>query len=152
MGTFVCCWCVKLDYESKCIFYTMHIFDAFLFLWWSLYALGGLGAYKAWPHIIFLIFSLCLLVMGIWAVVIIFKAEGAKFGRDKYVKYRMWVIYGLLIAAVVLFILWIIYGLAADVESSAWVGGGIYSALPLIIDAAVLHGYHENFVGSKYSA
>ena len=152
MGQFVCCWFIKLEYDNSCIFYTMHIFDALLFLLWSVYSLGGLGAYRAWPHIIFLIFCICLLIMGIWAIVIIFKKEGPKFSREKYVKYRLWVIIGLIIAAVIFFILWIIYGAAAKVSSGVWVGGGIYAALPLLIDAAVLHGYHSNFVGNKYSA
>ena len=145
MSQFTCCWCLKLDYNPNCVYYTSFIFDAWLFIMWSAYSLGGLGRYKAWPHIIFVIICLCLLVMGVWAIIHLFTKDKGGFHKANYVKYRMWVIYGLLILAAVMFILWILYGLIAK-DGGVWIGGAIYASLSLVIDAAILHGYHENFL------
>ena len=145
MGVFTCCWCLKLNYNDPCPYYTSFIFDAWLFIMWSGYSLGGLGRYKSWPHIIFIIISLCLLVMGIWAIIHLFTKDKGGFHKANYVKYRMWAIYGLVILAIVMFILWLIWGIATKADTGFWIGAGIYSALSLLIDAAVLHGYHENF-------
>ena len=143
---FTCCWCIKLNYDSTCVYYTAYVFDAILFLWNVAYA-GGVYRGGHWPSIIFLIFSIILIAMGIFAIVqIITKNTSAPSRQAMYAKYRMWIIYALVIFAIAIFILWIIYGISAKVDSGFYIGWGIGNAIPYLVDAAVLHGYHANFL------
>ena len=87
--------------------------------------------------------------MGIFAVIQIFtKNTSAGSRHANYVKFRMWIIYALVILAIVIFILWILYfsGYAYSVPFGTQLGYALGSALPFIIDACVLHGYHKNFL------
>ena len=147
---FTCCWCIKLNYDSSCVFYTMYGFDAFLFIVWGAYAFGLLGRYVYWPQIIFIIFSVILLLMGIFALVQIFTKNSSAAGRHaNYTKYRMWIIIAYIVLAVVMFILWLIWGVTSKVIAGFWIAAAISSAIPYLFNAAVLHGYHANFAGGS---
>ena len=146
MSQFTCCWCIKLNYSPSCVYHTSFMFDAFLFITWAIYALAGLGEYKQWPHIIFAVFCVLLLVMGIWAIVNLFMYGKGGFRIAYYVMARMIVIISLLSFAIIIFILWIIYGASKDNEGyKTWLGGALYSSISLVVDALILHGYHLNF-------
>ena len=148
-SVFTCCWCITLNYDPNCVYYTSYIFDAILFIYNAAYALGTLSGVRsnAWPHIIFLIISLLILAMGIFAVIQIFtKNTSAGSRQGNYVKYRMWIIIGLVIAAIIVFIFWFIYLANSYYSAGDQIGYALGSALPFLIDAAVLHGYHKNFL------
>ncbi len=143
---FTCCWCIKLNYDSTCVYYTAYVFDAIFFFWNVAYAGGILNSF--WPSYIFLIVAIILIAMGVFAVIQIFtKNTSASSRQATYVKCRMWVIYGLVIVGIVLFILWIIWGVGQKVSGSKYIGYGLGNAIPFIVDAAILHGYHNNFLG-----
>ena len=145
MSVFTCCWCIKLDFNPSCVYITSFIFDAWLFIAWSGYGLNGLRAGSSLPSLVFLAISLLLLVMGIWAIINIFTKEKGGFHKAEYVKFRMFAIYGLVLAAIIMFAVWFLDGTQKNQKSDYWINGAINSALPLLIDAAVLHGYHVNF-------
>ena len=136
-----------MNYDPDCVYYTSFVFDAFLFLVWGLYALGLLGTYsKSWPHYVFLIFALALMVMGIFALIQIFtKNSTAPSRHANYVKYRMWTIYGLIIAGIIVLALWLIYGFAGGYAAGWVIGAAISACFPFFFDAGILHGYHANF-------
>ena len=148
-SVFTCCWCIKLNYDSDCVYYTSFVFDAIIFIYNAAYALGNMGGVrsKAWPHIIFLIMSIAIFCMGVFAIIQIFTKNSSAGSRHaNYVKYRMWVIYALVILAIVIFILWILYFSANNGTFSNSIGYALESAIPFLVDAAVLHGYHQNFI------
>ena len=148
-SVFTCCWCIKLNYDPDCVYYTSYVFDAIIFIYNAAYAFGTLNPVRssAWPHIIFLIVSLLILAMGIFAIIQIFtKNSSASSRQANYVKFRMWIIYGLVIAAIVIFVFWILYLTAKNYSSGDVIGYGLGSAIPFLVDAAILHGYHKNFL------
>ena len=85
--------------------------------------------------------------MGIFAIVqIVTKNSSAASRKATYIKCRMWVIIGLVVIGIVLFILYIIYG-STD-KGIGWDVGlvwGLNALISYLISAAVLHGYHTNF-------
>ena len=127
------------------MYYTSYIFDAILFLWHTAFAFGS-GRYN-WAGIIWIICSLFILFMGIFSLVQIFTRDSsAASRRDTYIKCRMWVIIGLVVIGIVLFILYIIYG-TTD-KAVGWGKGllwGLNALISYLISASVLHGYHTNF-------
>ena len=124
----------------------MYGFDACLFILWSIYALALLGRYIYWPQIIFVIFCLILLAMGVFALVQIFTKKSSAPGRHpQYTKFRLWVIIAYIVLAIVMFILWLIWGIANGIWAPIWINAALSSAIPYLINAAILHGYHANF-------
>ena len=145
MSVFTCCWFIKLEFNPACVYITSFIFDAWLFIAWSGYGLNGLRTGRSLPSLVFLAISILLLVMGIWAIINIFSKDKGGFHKAEYVKYRMYAIYGLVLGAIIMLVVWFVYAAQNNQKSDYWINGAIASALPLLIDAAVLHGYHANF-------
>ena len=146
-SVFTCCWCIKLNYDPNCVYYTSFIFDAILFCIWGIYALALLAEYQYyWPHIVFLIFALLLLGMGIFAIVQIFtKNSSAASRHGQYVRFRLWAIIAYIVLAIVMLILWLSFGFSQKYRAGFVIGAAISAALPFAVDACLLHGYHENF-------
>ena len=139
-----------MNYDANCVYYTSHIFDAVILLWWGIYGFVWIGAAYAWPYIIYLIFALLLACLGIFSIVQCFtKNTSAPNRAQLYLKLRLWAIIGYFIAAIILLILWIIFGAVYLKEYFAWVIGPAFATvLPLVVDGCVLHGYHKNFGGA----
>ena len=146
-SVFTCCWCVKMNYDPDCVYYTSFIFDAILFICWGGYSLGLLGMYRNyWPQFVFVAFSLLLLAMGIFSIVQIFtKNTSAPNRHARYVKFRMWAIIAYIVCACIMVALWLGWGFSQHYDSGWLISAAISSAVPFLVDAAVLHGYHKNF-------
>ena len=138
MAIFTCFWCLRLEYNSDCVYYTSFIFDAWLFLLWSGFGFHGLSNVSA-QSLAGVIISICLLVMGVWAIIHLFTKSRGGFHKSNYVYFRLMVIYGLLIGAIILLVLWIL------LDTRGHKSYGLYPVISLVINAAILHGYHENF-------
>ena len=138
-------WCIKLKFDPTCVYYTSFILDAILFLWLCPYGFSYNSWWSYWPNWIFMIASIVALLMAIFAVIqIITKNSSASSRHATYVQCRLYTIIGLAIGGILLFVL-------AMVNSNGWpfktrFEYALRHAFPLIISAAALHCYHENFV------
>ena len=108
-SVFTILWCIKLQYDPNCVYYTSFILDALLCLY--LAPLGfGLANYNFWPYYIYLAVSIASFLMAIFAIVqIITKNSSAGSRHANYVQCRLYFIIGLAIAAAILFVLFMVY-------------------------------------------
>ena len=142
-SVFTILWCVKLQYDPTCVYYTSFILDALLCLYLAPYGFG-FANYNYWPSYIYLAASIASFLMAIFAIVqIITKNSSAPSRHGNYVKCRLYFIIGLAIAAAILFVLYMTYTDRYYKPNIRW---ALQIAAPFLFNAAFLHSYHENFV------
>jgi hypothetical protein len=143
MAVFTCCYFIKLNFDADCVYYTSYIFDAVLFLWHTAFALGSRHWY--WAGIIWIVCSIFILFMGIFAIVqILTRNTSAASRKVTYIKCRLIVIIGLVVLGIIICILYILYGASVDRPAKGF-EFGLNALISYLISAAVLHGYHANF-------
>ena len=142
-SVFTILWCIKLNFDPTCVYFTSFIFDALIFLWTAPYAFGYNG-WGFWAYYIYLAVAICSLLMAIFAIIqIITKNSSASSRHATYVQARMYMIIGLAITAILLFVLYFVAWKGhSNRDKMNW---GLRIALPLLFNAALLHSYHENF-------
>ena len=143
-SVFTILWCIKLNFDPNCVYFTSFIFDTLIFLWAAPYGFGTNG-WGFWPYYIYMAVAICSLLMAIFAIIqIITKNSSASSRHATYVQARLYMIMGLAIAAVLLFVLYMV--LLGGNNTGVKVEWGMRVAMPLLLNAAFLHSYHENFV------
>ena len=146
-SVFTLLWCIKLNFDPTCVYFTSFILDVVFYLWLAPYGFGnGKGYYNYWPSWIFFIASIVALAMAIFAIIqLITKNSSASSRHATYVQCRLYTIIGLAVGGIILFVIFMI-------DSAHWGNGSqrlrwaLEWASPLIFSAAALHCYHENFV------
>ena len=142
-SVFTVLWFLKLNFSSDCVYYTSFILDVVLFFWLTPYGFGQKGYYDYWPQWIFYAASIVALLMAIFAIIqLITKSGSAGSRHDNYVQARFFTILGLAIGGIILFVLGMTY-YSGSMESRLKYSFQFGS--PLILLAAALHSYHENF-------
>ena len=90
-----------------------------------------------------MLFGLALVGMGIFSIVqMVTKNSSAVSRQALYAKLRLFLIIAIVVMGIILFalVLLVLNGKANDK-----VNLGISLAIPLFVNAAILHGYHANF-------
>ena len=140
---FTVLWCIKLNFDPTCVYFTSFILDAILLIWLTPYGFGHSKWYAYWPQWIFFIASLVALLMAIFAIIqVITKNSSASSRHATYVQCRLYTIMGLAIGGLILFVLGLTYYKADFKYKLQW---AFEFGSPLIFLAAALHSYHENF-------
>ena len=144
-SVFTFLWCIKLQFDPSCVYFTSFILDILLFLWMAPYGFGYKNWWNYWPNWIFAVASFVALLMAIFAVIqLITKSSTATTRHATYAQCRLNTIIGLAIGAIILFVF-------AMVNTNGWATNtrlewSLKYAAPLILSAIGLHSYHENFV------
>ncbi len=144
-NVYTCLYVIKLNFDSNCVYLTSHIVDALIFLSYIFYNFTavGVGMRGGLPYICQLIFGFILLAMGIFAIFqLVTKNTSAASRQAQYTQYRLYTIIAFVVFAIIIFALFVL-----TFKGDGKVGFGISAAVPLLIDALILHGSHANFSG-----
>ena len=140
---FTLLWCIKLNFDPNCVYFVSYILDICILVWLTPYGLGQRNWYDNWPQWIFFIASVVALLMAIFAVIqIITKSSSAGSRAASYTQARLYTILGLAIGGIILFILGMTYVKGSNEYRLRW---ALEFGSPLMLCAAALHSYHENF-------
>ena len=142
-SVFTFCYFLKLNFNQDCVYYTTYAFDFLIFCNSLAYRGGqGFGGGGLIGTIAFIV-AVLFFLLGIFAIVqAITKNSSAASRKDQYVMCRMYAIYAYLAFAVIFF-LWCILTLSGTFGQK--LNAALNVALINLINAAILHGYHENF-------
>ena len=143
-SVFTIFWALKLNFDSTCVYLTSYIFDFLLFLWFAPFGFGLVhGRWSYWPFFIYFIISFACLLMAVFAIVQLITMKSSGPSRQaSYAKARLWLIIGLVITGIILFVIFMTYsysGYKTNVESA------ISISFPLIFTALFAHSYHANW-------
>ena len=142
-SVFTFLWCIKLNFDPNCVYFTSFIFDTLIFLWTAPYAFGTNG-WGFWAYYIYLAIAICSLLMAIFAIIqIITKNSSASSRHATYVQCRLFMIIGLAVGGILIFILYMVAWKGHNNNDK--INWSLRIAAPLLINAAILHSYHENF-------
>ena len=141
-SVFTFCYFLKLNFDQNCVYYTTYAFD-FLIFCNSLAFRGGMGGGGGLIGTIAYVVAVLFFLLGIFAIVqAVTKNSSAASRKEQYTMCRMYAIYAFLVAAVFFFLyIFIFLSGSFSVKLNAALNVGLIN----LINAAILHGYHENF-------